>query len=207
MVKRKNEYNGYPTYIIDDETRIWWDGKTLHVERPATSWDEQACLIPVFLLVAGFEGTIFFILMAFLKFSISNTGNLWILLLLMFFGVVNIPGVALLFLIHFSIFSSHCILNVADERYKLSTGLLRLYKSFSRTSDKLIISLLYSRGDWGFNLKLHTKVLCFGVNLPIVSTGVLGCKTLVHVEIMQLIDWLKTNTPFGIDIPIEMETA
>jgi len=207
MVKCKNEYNGYPTYISDDDTRIWWDGKALHVDRTAASWDEQACLIPLLLLVAGFEGTIFFILMVFLKISFSNAGNLWILLLLLFFCVVNIPGVALLFLIHYSIFPSHCVVNVAEERYKLSTGLLRLSKSFSRNSDKLIICLLYSRGDWGFNLKLHTKVLYFWINLPIVSTGMLGCKTKVDKGITRLIDWLKTNTPFGVDIPIGMETA
>lgn len=50
--------------------------------------------------------------------------------------------------------------------------------------------ILYSRGDWGFGLKIPIRILGLWVNLPVIPGRIIGSKKQTFHEIRRLKEWL-----------------
>lgn len=199
MSRNGNESGNNSAYILDSDTTIRWDGECLDVKRRAESWDEQGCLIPLFLLVVLFESA--FMLFFAKVLEIALAGELKLIIPILFFGISNIPGLAVLLIVQSLIFPYHCVLDFHGGRYKLSNGLLRISVHIPSDEANLILNLLYSRGDWGFGLKIPMRIQGLTVTLPVIPGRIIGSKTRTYHEIRRLQEWLHTIPPIDISMP------
>lgn len=187
MSQNGNLSGNNSAYILDDTT-ILLEGNRLDIKRRAESWDEQGCLIPLFLLVVLFESAFLILSVTMLKIALS--GELKLLVPILFFGISNIPGLVVLLIIQSLIFPYHCVLDFYEMRYKLLNGLLRISTHIPSGKRILIVNLLHDRGDWGFGLKIPIRILGLWVNLPVIPGRIIGSKKQTFHEIRRLKEWL-----------------
>lgn len=199
MSRNGNESGNNSAYILDSDTTIRWDGECLDVKRRAESWDEQGCLIPLFLLVVLFESA--FMLFFAKVLEIALAGELKLIIPILFFGISNIPGLAVLLIVQSLIFPYHCVLDFHGGRYKLSNGLLRISAHIQSDKANLIVNLLHSRGDWGFGLKIPMQIHGLTVNFPVVPGRIIGSKSRTCQEIRRLKEWLNDVPSVEIEMP------
>ena len=80
MSQNGNLSGNNSAYILDADTTILLEGNRLDIKRRAESWDEQGCLIPLFLLVVLFESA--FLILSVTMLKIALAGELKILILI-----------------------------------------------------------------------------------------------------------------------------
>lgn len=203
MSQNGNLSGNNSAYILDADTTILLEGNRLDIKRRAESWDEQGCLIPLFLLVVLFESA--FLILSVTMLKIALAGELKILILILFLGISNIPGLAVLLIVQSLIFPYHCVLDFSEMRYKLLNGLVRISIRIPSGKVSLTVNLLHNRGDWGFGLKIPIRILGFIVNLPVIPGRIIGSKSQTLHEIRRLKERLK-DVPF-IEIVTSKDTG
>lgn len=199
MSRNGSESGNNSTYILDSDTTIQWNGEYIDIKRRAESWDEQGCLIPMFLLVVLFESAVMLFFAKALEIALA--GELKLIIPILFFGISNIPGLAVLLMVQSLIFPYHCVLDFHGGRYKLLNGLLRISAHIQSNKANLILNLLHSRGDWGFGLKTPTQIFGLILNLPVVPGRIIGSKSRTYQEIRRLKEWLNDVPSVEIEMP------
>lgn len=192
------------TYRLDSDTTIEFDGEKLEIRRSSATWDEQGCLIPLLAFVFLFE-SIFFVLMSKLVRILIVTGVWQNAIVVCFFLVADIPGVAVMVLLQHLIFPFHCTLDFLKQRYTLSNGVLRISAYIPNKNADLAVNFLHGSGDWGFGLKIPVRIFGVIVNLPVIPGRMIGSKSRTRHEIGRLKEWLH-RIP-NIEISMQKKTG
>jgi hypothetical protein len=82
---------------------------------------------------------------------------------------------------------------VAQDRYRLANGLLRLSRRISPETTRITIVAIYDGGDWGYGGNLKTSGS--RIPWPLIPSRIIGTKYDALQEALKIRDWLRKNSP------------
>jgi hypothetical protein len=172
------------------ETELLRVDDTVVVRRPGARWFDSLFLL-VFLILATPMLVGFFVLPVMMLWTFLKEGKVFMLLLAVAFGLGFLIVAWGYVVLQGTLFPFRAV--VAQDRYRLANGLLRLSRRIRPETARITIVPVYGAGDWGYRADM--KISGSRLSLPLVPPCITGTKYDALQEALKIRDWLRKNSP------------